>query len=81
MFSKNVYLQNISDKNENSLDDHPIVLASFVELLPQQLAQVLGQHGPQLLVDERSLVQLRVQNKNIIILRHKSQKERLQEDY
>ncbi len=53
-----VNLQNVSDENENPLDDHSIVLASFIELFPQQLAQVLGQHGPQLLVDERSLVHL-----------------------
>jgi len=51
-------LQDVPDKNEDPLDDHPVVLASLVELLSKQLAQVLRQHGPQLLVYEGLLVHL-----------------------
>ena len=45
-------LENVSDENEYPLDEELVILKALVPVLLEQVAQVLGQHGPQLFVHE-----------------------------
>ncbi len=52
------HLQDVSDQNQDALDDEAIVLAALSIVQPQQLSQGLRQDGPQLFVDKGSFISL-----------------------